>query len=70
MPKEMIDPFDDPEFCAEYEAWLDSIEPSPAELDQMLDDLYLEELERQAEEHELSQLGEPYIRAINGKEDF
>ena len=54
MPKEIIDPFDDPEFCAEYEAWLDAIEPAPEELDRMLDELYLEELERQAEQHELS----------------
>ena len=32
-----FDPFDDPEFCAGYEAWLKSIEPSIDELDAMAD---------------------------------
>lgn len=69
MSKEIFDPFEDPEFCAEYDAWWESIQPSREELEQMLDE-YLEELEREAEKHELTQLGESYIKAINGKEDF
>ena len=34
-----FDPFDDPEFCAGYEEWLKSIEPSSEEMDMMIEEL-------------------------------